>query len=68
MLYQLDYITTDVATSTVEDILLGVDAEAIVAAANWTRADQFSTDTFQIDAATRDLLFDPNGAGAITQA
>jgi hypothetical protein len=64
---QRDYITADFADTAVKNLLPCIDAEAVVAAAYRTWADQFGTDTFQLDAATCDLVFDPNGAGAITQ-
>ena len=65
MAYQIDYITADITAATVEDILLRVDAEPIVTAAFWARADTFGTFALQRYAAPFYLRFDRHRACAI---
>jgi hypothetical protein len=65
MLHQLDYIAADITVATVEDVLLRVDAKAINKTALRARADHFSADPLEPEAAPRDLVFDRHGACAI---
>jgi hypothetical protein len=65
VLHKVDDIATDAAAAAIEHPLLDVDRKAIGAAAFWTRSLQLDTGPSQFDAATRDLLLDGDGPGAI---
>jgi hypothetical protein len=66
VLNELDNVATDIAAATVEDLLLGVDSESIVATALRARPDEFCGITLpcELDTAAIDLAFDRHGASA----
>ena len=63
MLHQSNDVALGAAAAAIEDILSGMHAETIMAAAAWAWSDQLGAGTLQLNAASRDLMFDRHGAG-----
>jgi hypothetical protein len=61
VLDQLDDVATNAAATAVENIFLGVDGEAIFAAAPWAWTDKFGADAFKVDAAPKDFFSNRHG-------
>jgi hypothetical protein len=65
MLDELDDIAAQLATTTIKNLFSCIDAEAIVAAADWTRTNAFDL-AAQIYAAPRNLVLDLHRASSGT--
>jgi hypothetical protein len=63
MLDQLDDIAANFTAATIENLLCDINREPVVATAFRAWADMLDALSSQPDAATRDLILDPNEAG-----